>query len=149
MTTLREATRALFLADGTFMALATGGVHDSDSLGRNNLELGDLTAGSPVVKPAMFLRWRSEVPLSLVVLKARSIFVELYFYQDQGYTVTAQMRQRAFELLHQHGVSFDEPSGDYLYNFTWAGDLTDMDDESLQGASMERSRYQGFLVKEW
>jgi hypothetical protein len=130
------------------MALATGGVHDAESLGRNNLELDDITDGSPVVKPALFIRWSTEAPYSSSVLKARSVFVELYFFQDQGYDVTVQMRHRAFELLHQQRVSFDDPEGDYLYAFRWAGDLTNMDDESLQGASMERSRYEGHLTKE-
>lgn len=148
MTTLREATRALFTGDVTFMALATGGVHDADSLGRNWLELDDITGSTPVIRPALFIRWTTEAPYSIRVLKARSLFVELYFFQDQGYTVTAQMRDRAYVLMEQQRVSFNEPAGSYLYAFRWAGDLVQSNDETLQGASMERSRFEGHLIKE-
>jgi len=149
MTTLRTATKALFTADTAFMALATGGVHDADSLGRDWLEIADITSGSsPVIKPALFIRWTTEAPFDASVLNARSLFVELYFIQDQGYTITAQMRHRAWQLLHQKRASIDSPAGEYLYAFVWAGDLVQQSDESLQGAAMERSRYEGHLIKE-
>jgi hypothetical protein len=148
MTTLRQATRALFTGDVTFMALATGGVHDVDSLGRMELELADITSGSPIVLPSLFIRWTTEAPFSLRVLEARSIFFNLFFFDHSNYTVIEQLRHRAYQLLHQQRVTFDEPSGDYLYAFVWAGDVCQSSDESLQGARMERARYEGHLVKE-
>lgn len=149
MTTLQEATLALFTGDPAMVALATGGIYDSDTLGRDNLELDDIRSpGTPTVDPALFIRWSTEAPFSAVVLEARSIFVELYFYQDSGYTITRQMRDRAYRLMQQQTVIFDDPASDYLYAWVWSGDLTNKDDETLEGASMERSRFEGHLVKE-
>ena len=149
MTTLQEATLALFTGDAAMVALATGGIYDAETLGRTELTLDDIrVSGSPTINPALFVRWSTEAPFSAVILKARSVFVELYCYQDGGYDITRQMRNRAYELMHQQNVIFDEPSSDYLYAYVWAGDLTGKDDDSLQGASMERSRFEGHLIKE-
>lgn len=146
-TTLHQAVKALLSGDVTLAALATGGIHDADSLGRNGLELADLCAGTPVIKPAVFIRWTTEAPFSAAVLKARSIFLELWFYQDQGYETIRQMRERAFALLHQKRVTMDTPAGDYLYALVWAGDVLQQSDDSLGGASFERSRYEGHLIR--
>jgi len=147
VTTLREAVKTLFEGDATFMALATGGVHDADSLGRQQLELNDITAGTPIVQPALFIRWTGEVPFSASVLEARSVFCELYFFDDSSYDTIRQMRERAYTLLHQQTVTFDEPSSDYLYAFRWVGDVLEQTDDTLAGAFMERSRYEGHLKR--
>jgi len=147
-TTLHQAVKTLLSGDATLAALATGGIHDPDSLGRPGLELADLCAGTPVIHPAVFIRWTTEAPFSAVILKARSVFAEVYFYQDQGYDTIRQMRERVFALLHQKRVpTMDAPAGDYLYAFVWAGDVLQQSDDSLGGASMERSRYEGHLIR--
>lgn len=148
-TTLAAAVRALFTGDAAFATLATGGVHDAESLGRQGLELKDVQSGSsPLAQPALFIRWTTEAPYSGLALQARQVFCELYFYQHAGYDTIRQMRQRAFELLHQQRVSFDDPSGDYLFAFYWAGDVKEQVDDSLAGASFERSRYEGILTRD-
>lgn len=146
MTTLYAATHTLLTNDATLAALATGGVHDVQSLGRQELELADITAGTPLVKPAVFLRWTTETEF-VRVINARRVYLDIYVYQDTGYLVTAQMRDRIFTLLHQQRVTFTEPAGDYLYAFVWAGDVVQQQDDTLGGASMERSRYEGHLTK--
>jgi hypothetical protein len=142
MTTLNAALRALFTGDATFMALATGGVHDPETLGRQELEIDDIRQpGTPLINPALFIRWTTDAPFGEAVVNAHRHFVELYFFQDTGYAVTASMRQRAYALLHRQRVTFDEPASDYVFEFRWAGDIVQQQDESLGGASMERSRY--------
>ncbi len=143
MTTLQAATRALLTGDTTLAALATGGIHDPESLGRQELELKDVTAsGSPLVKPAVFLRWTTQDPMSATALRAVRGFVEAYFYQDTGYATIQQMRQRVWQLLDQQRVTVTEPSGVRHCAFVWAGDVIEQQDDSLGGASMERSRYE-------
>lgn len=141
MTTLHEAVLDLFENDATFAALATGGVFDVDTLGRQELELGDITSGTPIVQPALLIRWTTDAPWGPDSLNGHRPFVELYFYQDTGYTTTEAMRQRAYELLDRQRVTFNEPASDYVFEFRWAGDVIQQQDDSLGGASMERSRF--------
>lgn len=141
MTTLNTAFRAVFTGDTAFMALATAGVFDPETLGRQELELDDLTNGTPIVQPALFIRWTTDAPFAAEVLNAHRPFVELYFFQDTGYITTAAMRARAYALLHRKRVVFNDPANDFVFEFRWAGDILQQQDESLSGASMERSRY--------
>jgi hypothetical protein len=145
-TTLRAALRALLAADTALAALATNGVKDLDTLGRAGLELADLNGGTAAIKPTVFIRWSTAAPYSDSVLNARSLFVELYFYADQGYTTIESMRARVFALLHQKRVSFDSPTNEHLCAFRWAGDVLQQVDDQLGGAAFERSRYEGHLV---
>lgn len=143
MTTLPAATKAVLTGDGTLVALATGGIHDLHSLGRNELEPGDLQAGvSPVIQPGIFLRWRSQAQMGLRVAETRRGFVEVYFYDHEGYTTIATMRAEVYRLLHQARVLFDEPDRFTRAVFVWAGDVEQQEDDSLMGAAMERSRYE-------
>lgn len=145
-TTLRQALRAKFTGDAAFMTLASGGVHDGDSLGRRELTLDDLTAGTPVVKPALLIRWTTETSM-ISIIGARELAVELYFYQHSGYDTIRQMRERAYALLDRNNVVFDTPSSDWLYEWRWAGDVLEQQDDTLGGASMERSRFMGYLTR--
>jgi hypothetical protein len=147
-TTLKQALKTLLSGDATLIALATGGVHDPDSLGRQELELKDVTAtNSPLVRPAVFIRWTTEDPMDVAVINAVRAFVEIYFYQDAGYATCQQMRERTWSLLHQKRVTFDYPTGWRMTAFIWAGDVIHMQDDSLGGASMERSRYEVHLTR--
>lgn len=147
-TTLAAAVKALFNGDTTFKALATF-IYDAEALGRPGLELQDVqSAGVPLVQPTLYIRWTTEAPYSGLALQARQVFCELYFYQHAGYDTIRKMRQRAFELLHQQRVSFNDPGGDYLFAFYWAGDVREQVDDSLAGASFERSRYEGILTRD-
>lgn len=149
MTTLREATKAKFTGDVTFMALATNGVKDPDALGRDELTPDDLTGATPVVQPTLFIRWAGEVPISSRIFRARRVFCELYFYSDgaSGYETVRKMRERAFSLLDGQRVSINDPYNEYVFEFRWAGDVTQQKDDELGGANFERSRYEAYAMR--
>jgi hypothetical protein len=147
-TTLKQALKTLLSGDATLAALATGGVHDPDSLGRQELELKDICAtNSPLARPAVFIRWTTEDPFDVTAINAVRAFVEIYFFQDKGYATCQQMREQTWTLLHQKRLTFDYPAGWHLGVFIWAGDVLQMQDDSLGGASMERSRYEVHLTR--
>jgi len=148
MTTKTAAITALLAADATLKALATGGVFDLNALDRQGLELEDITAGAPLVQPAIAVRLSGETPYSGLAVSAAQITVELYFYQHAGYATCEAMRARCYALLHRQRVASTEPAGEWLFQLQWAGDITGQNDESLGGASMERSRYIGYLTKQ-
>lgn len=147
MTTLKAALKSKLTGDTALMALAVGGVFDAESVGREGLTLDDLTSGTPLVKAAVFLRWSTAGPISARAIQAREVFVEIYVYQHSGYDTCRKMRDRLFALLDGARVAYDDPAGEWLFELRWAGDVTEQRDDSLGGASMERSRYVGYLVK--
>ena len=149
MTTLQEAVKAVLDGDATLGALATGGIHDQDSVGQNGLEIKDLiVSGNPTIQPAVYVKWSTQVkmPEYARALRAEHVFFEVYFYQHAGYDVIHDMRVRVRQLLDYQTVTIDEPSGYENMDILWAGDLLGMYDESLGNAAMERSRYQAVIV---
>jgi hypothetical protein len=149
MTTIREAVRTVLITDVTLMALATGGVHDDDSLdNRNGLTPEALQAAdSPIIRPGVYIRWTTSDPFGLndATLNAERAFFEVYFYQHEGYDVITAMRDRVKRLLHQQRVNYDTPANQYCYAIIWAGDVLTMKDREMAGASMERTRYEVHL----
>jgi hypothetical protein len=149
MTTIREAVRAVLTADTALMALATGNVHDDDSLNNQHgltpaaLQVGD----DPTIRPGIYIRWTTSDPFGVndATLHAERGFFEVYFYQNTGYATITAMRDRVKRLLHQQRVDYDEPANQYCYAIIWAGDVLNMKDEEMAGASMERTRYEVHL----
>lgn len=148
MTTFQQAVRAALVADVTLAAL-TSIILDDDNVGRDGLQRTQLlaTETSPTISPAIFIKWRSELPFQLRVLKAEQLFFEVYFYQEQGYGVIEQMRRRVFALLHEQAIPFTEPSGNYCQQIYWRGSLTRLFDPEMQGVSMENSRYEAHITR--
>lgn len=146
MTTIREAVRTLLTSDVTLAALATGGIYDDDALdNRNGLTPAALQAsGSPIVRPGIYIGWTTSDPFGVndATLHAERAFFEVYFYQHEGYDQITAMRDRVKRLLHQQRVSFDTPTNQYCHAMLWAGDVLNMKDEEMAGASMERSRFE-------
>lgn len=143
MTTLRAAVKALLQADTTLTTLATGGIYDGEDVGRQGLTIDMIREeGEVAISPAIFLRWTTENRLDPDCLHVQQAFLQIYFYQDYGFDICRQMRQRAFTLLHQQTVPFDEPSGWFIFAMVWVGDVLEQYDDQLGGAHFERSRYQ-------
>lgn len=152
MTTLKAATKAYLQADATLSALATGGIFDTQDVGRRGLTLDNLRTGASVaISPAIFLRWTTSTRVPYEPLKAREEFVHIFFYQDVGHDVCEQMRNRVYELLNQktgQNVPFDEPPNQYVNAFIWTDDLREKWDEGMNDTPFERSRYQVDIVRE-
>lgn len=141
MASLQEALRALLAGDSALAAIAMGGVYDADTAGRDGLKLSDIQNADSTIKPAIFIRWTNTTPLGVYRAGTFEAFADVYFYEEIGYQNTQSMRNRAYQLLNRKKFSITQPTGWYVYGAIWTGDLTQQNDDSLAGASMERSSY--------
>lgn len=103
-----SAAKTLLEADATLIALATGGVWDWDETGRmginrsNTLTSAAFTNG--IIKPCLLLKLRSSVPFGDIaddaaqVVSARDM-LEVWAYQDAGYSTITSMLNRVYTLL--------------------------------------------------
>jgi hypothetical protein len=129
-------------ADVTLLATATGGVYDLDEtgpLGINRTTTPAAFDANEIIKPCVLLKTRSSEPdQSLVDEGARyqsvSEMLEVWFYEDSGYSNIETMRDRVWVLLHAVQLS-----GTFMC--LWAGDVRNQRDTDLD-ANVERSVYQ-------
>jgi hypothetical protein len=139
----QSAIKAVLEGDATLLAAATGGVWDWNETGRLGLSretTGDAFDAAGILKPCLLVKGRGERPDGALadeagrVLSTREI-VEIWFYQDEGYSSITTMRDRVFSLLHETRLS-----GAFVAR--WAGNpLVQMRDEVMGNVSVERSDY--------
>ena len=142
---MMEAVRAVLTGDDTLMALATGGVHDGDTLGRRGLTREDLAVDGQVqINPGIKITWTTENPFGVrqETLQAERLFFAVYFYQHSGYATIGSMRRRVRALLEYEPVQYDDPANKWMHDILWRGDLLEMKDDELGGVSMENTRYE-------
>lgn len=128
------------------LVTATGGVHDNYSVGRDGLTRKVIADNNVApIKPAVYLNWSNGVPFGVVQrkLKAERLFVDVYFYQDDGYDVIRTMRGAVRALLEY--ARFDVDEG-WIADIFWRGDITGMFDDELR-CCMERTSYEILLVR--
>lgn len=134
-----EATiKTLLAADATLLAIATGGVHSFDSVGRmgiNRTNTPTAFDSSGIIKPCVLVRLRSSNPDYALhddsgqYVAMRSM-VETWLYQDSGYTIIETMHDRIYALLHAQRFGG-------LFRCEWAGTIRSQYDYELN-ASVER-----------
>lgn len=136
-----SAAKALLEADATLLTTATGGVYDYDETGRLgiNRTLTSAFDSNEIIKPCILIKSRSSEPtLGIVDEGARyqsvNEMLEVWFYEDDGYSNIETMRDRVWTLLHAVQLS-----GTFMC--LWAGDIRQARDTDLD-ASVERSVYQ-------
>lgn len=128
-------------ADATLLATATGGIWSFDETGRlginrTNTPVAFDSAG--IIRPCLLLRLRSATP-DYVLQDDTSQYqsvresIELWFYEDSGYSAIETMRSRCYALLHATQVTG-------AFAIRWAGDIRSQIDFDLN-ASVERSDY--------
>jgi len=139
--TALSAAKAILEADATLLTTATGGVWDYDETGRLGINrmLTSAFDSNEIIKPCILLKSRSAEPdQSLVDEGARyqstTEMLEVWFYEDDGYSNIETMRDRVWTLLHAVQLS-----GTFMC--LWAGDVRQARDTDLD-ASVERSLYQ-------
>lgn len=146
MSTL-SAAKAVLEADATLLATATGGVWDFDETGRLGLSR-TLTAAAfdanGLIKPCVLLKLRSSVPDGHLRDDANQYsslveMLEVWFYEDTGYSNIETMRDRVYALLHATQLT-----GTFAVH--WAGDVRAQRDVELD-ASVERSQYQVYRAR--
>lgn len=151
MSTLAGVTIGALKVDNALTALATGGIWDADSTAPDGGKVGYrgmrnelmMTAGDPVRKPAIYLSWSTDVPFGVAQrsLGAQHAYVEVYYYQDNGYDIIRKMSARVRQLLAYKRFQFTEPADYWVYDIFWAGDVLNQVDVGLN-VCFERSRYQ-------
>jgi hypothetical protein len=144
-----SAIKTLLEADATLLATATGGVWDWQETGRLGISRETTPAAydsNNLLKPCLLVKGRGERPDGQIadqagrVLSTREI-VELWFYEDEGYTNIQTMQNRAFALLHEVQVS-----GTFIVR--WAGrPLAQQRDDAMGNVSVERDDYQAIALK--
>lgn len=128
-------------ADATLLATATGGVWDFAETGRlgiNRTNTPTAFDSSGIIKPCVLLRLRSATPdyvLQDDTSQYQSVreVIEVWFYEDSGYSAIETMRTRCYALLHATQVAG-------VFAIRWAGDIRSQIDFDLN-ASVERSDY--------
>lgn len=137
-----SAAKAILEADATLLATATGGVWDFDETGRlglsRTLTPGAFDAGGRI-KPCLLLKLRSSTPDHVLQDDAGQYssvveMLEVWFYEDAGYSQIDTMRSRVYALLHAQQLTG-------TFAVYWAGDVRGQRDVELD-ANMERSQYQ-------
>lgn len=136
-----SSIKARLEADATLLATATGGIYDLAETGRlgiNRTNTPSAFDSAGVIKPCVLLRLRSATPdfvLQDDASQYQSVreLIEVYYYEDSGYTAIETMRSRVYALLQATQVTG-------AFAIRWAGDIRSSIDFDLN-ASVERSDY--------
>lgn len=136
-----SSIKARLEADATLLATATGGIYDLTETGRLGVNRTNTPAAfdsAGVIKPCLLLRLRSATPDGVLQddsgqYQSVREAIEVYFYEDSGYTTIETMRSRCYALLHATQVTG-------AFAIRWAGDIRSSIDFDLN-ASVERSDY--------
>jgi hypothetical protein len=102
------AAKAILEADATLLATATGGVWDFDETGRLGLSRGSTPAAfdaNLTIKPCVLVKSRSINPDYILADDANKYvstreILEIWLYQDSGYSTIETMKLRIHILLH-------------------------------------------------
>ena len=136
-----SSIKARLEADATLLATATGGIYDLTETGRlgiNRTNTPSAFDAAGVIKPCLLLRLRSATPDGVLQddsgqYQSVREAIEVYFYEDSGYTNIETMRSRVYTLLQATQVAG-------AFAIRWAGDIRSSIDFDLN-ASVERSDY--------
>lgn len=111
MASLREALKTTLEADGSLMALLTGGVFDADDVfGREGIDSvnAPYEADEVTLKPFAAIRWGGSNPTGPSVIQAAMESVTIYVYQHQGYATIDAALSRIKALLNHQFVTADD-----------------------------------------
>lgn len=140
MSTVSNA-KATLEADATLVALAIGGIYDYAETGPNGISR-TTTPGAfdsnEIMEPCILLKSRGAVPdLALTDEGTQYLSVqealEVWFYEDTGYTNVEAMRNRVYTLLHTTQLAD-------TFKLLWAGDVRNQRDTDID-ANVERSEF--------
>jgi hypothetical protein len=129
--TTRDDVKAVLEADGTLMALLTGGVYAGGTINRQ--DTAGAFDGNKEIRPCALVNAESQAPAGPFKDSAREV-VRVFFYERSGYDAIDQAIERVYVLLHRQKVG---ASGWIMLH---AGDVTDQVDQALD-CSLAVSRY--------
>lgn len=131
-------------ADAALSALVDN-FYTPDILGRFWVELDDITDGTPIIEPTIFVKPSSNSPMSVEALDAERWFFEVWYIDHNKFSLIGQARQRVLTLLDKTKVDITIPSNVYIYKIIYAGSLLGQIDDALSGAFVERDRFEVHL----
>jgi hypothetical protein len=136
-----SAAKTILEADETLAAAATGGIWDLDEAGPNGINrttTPDAFDDNEIIKPCVLLKLRSATPDGALedegaqYVSVREV-LEVWFYEDDGYSNINTMRDRVYTLLHATQLTG-------TFKVLWAGDVRNQRDTELD-ANVERSEF--------
>jgi len=139
-----SAAKAVLEADATLLATATGGIWDYDETGRLGISRTTTPAAfdsNERIKPCVLLKLRNrradgELRDDAGQYSSVSEILEVWCYEDTGYSNIETMRDRVYALLHAQQLTG-------TFQALWVQDITQQRDIEID-ASVERSDYQVF-----
>lgn len=142
-----SAAKAVLEADITLSTVATGGIYDLDEAGPNGISRTITPSAfddNEVIKPCVLVKLRSATPDGELEDEAEQYVsvrevLEVWFYEDSGYSNINTMRDRVYTLLHATQLLG-------TFKVLWAGDTRNQRDTELD-ANVERSEYAVYTYK--
>jgi len=147
MSTTLASAKAILEADSTLLALATGGIYDYDETGRMGINRTNSATSSAysggIIQPCLLLKLRTSVPFGDIADDVRQVtgardMLEVWAYQDNGYSTIKSMLDRVYMLLQGKQV------GGAVCR--WALDLQPLRDVEMD-ANVERADYAVVYVR--
>lgn len=137
-----STVKAILEADATLLATATGGVWDYDETGRMGLSRTITPAAfdsGKRIKPCVLLKTRERVPDGELVEDANQLasyrqMLEVWLYEDTGYTNIDTMADRVYALLHGKQLTG-------TFHVVWTGDYRPGQRDLDLDANLQRSDY--------
>lgn len=138
--TIETTITTLLAADATLLALATGGIHSFNGLGRQGINRTTLPGAFDslgCIKPCVLVRLRTSNPMPGGLQDDQDQYtterslVETWLYQDSGYTTIDALHDRIYALLHAKPIAG-------LFRCEWGGTVRNQYDFEIN-ASVERA----------
>lgn len=146
MSTTLDSAKTILEADSTLLAIATGGVWSWDETGRMGINRTNTTGAftNGIIQPCLLLKLRSSVPFGGIAddvtqkTSARDM-LEVWAYQDSGYSTIKSMLDRVYTLLQGKRVGG--------VSCRWAGNTQPLRDTEMD-ANVERSDFAVIFLKQ-
>lgn len=139
--------KAVLEADAALVALATGGIYDYDETGPDGISrttTPDAFDTNEIIKPCILVKSRGGTPDGALVDEGTKYLsiqapLEVWFYEDSGYTNIEAMRDRVYTLLHTYQLAS-------TFKALFAGDVRAVRDTAID-ANVERSEFTVYAFK--
>jgi hypothetical protein len=142
--TVASVVKGVLEVNAALTAVLTGGIYDFDETGRTGITITTTpTAFSgPKLLPCALVKTRqrfanNDLRDEATQTASFSQIVEVYLYEQSGYTNIENAFDKIFELLHDKNIST-------LGRFQFVGSVESRMAEELAGASMYRMDFQRF-----
>lgn len=141
MASQTDALRALLEADGTLVAILTGGIHDASELDRTGKTVANASYDTDGVTllPTAVIRWRGGIQQTNSHFTAERRTFELYFYADTGFAAIDAAKRRCKDVLHRKRITSDNEGVNWI---NYVADIIEEDFSLDMNAPMAVSRYE-------